>query len=200
MIAALVFALSLPYVTHAATPQGAALGVLYPHSGVTVLRVNVVGKYATVLTRGATMEGAPVKGSLLLEHFSFGWQALALLDYCRFDKGFSARDRSMLLQGMPAPRGADDCVSLGDSGPQRDIESVRLLMHGLIPYVVVRGDYAVGEWYGSGGGQHFYRKGNGTWGRIGGSGGSMSASEVMALGVPAKDLCAFHVYDAHCSP
>lgn len=199
MIAALVLALTFPYVNHAATPQATALGVLFPRTGVTVVRVNIAGNYATVLTRGAVMEGAPLKGALLLEHFSFGWQTLTLLDYCHVGKGFSARDWALLMQGMPEAKGNRECFTPSDSGPQSDVEAVRLLMRGpLIPDVVVCGEYAMGEWYGAGGGQSLYRRDEHGWKLVTTWGGAINASELERFGVPRNAACVFAPYDKSC--
>jgi hypothetical protein len=44
---------------------------------------------------------------------------------------------------------------------------VRRLMRGpLVPAVVVSGSWAIGEWYGAGGGETLFRRRDGRWTRI----------------------------------
>lgn len=65
--------------SYAPTALRAAIGAMYsdPKKPVVVVRVNVVGSYATVLTSGGS-EGGLVASPILVEHFTFGWQPLAL--------------------------------------------------------------------------------------------------------------------------
>lgn len=115
----------------------------------TVIRVNTVGRYAAVLTRGGTMEGSADNVPILFERFSFGWQALESLDFrCRLDVHImNARDRATLMRGMPAMQTESAC---GDShdlthdvGPPAYIEAVRQQIDGpLVPAVAVSGNWA----------------------------------------------------------
>jgi hypothetical protein len=46
---------------------------------------------------------------------------------------------------------AADAVGVPDAGPRSEVEAVRKLMPGpLVPYVVVYGSWAMGEWHGAG--------------------------------------------------
>ena len=107
-----------------------------------------------VLLHGASMEGAPIAAPILLKHFSFGWQTLALVnsrcEIAAYDLG--SRAEALLMQGMPAPKDDRPCKGIWkDAGPQAQVDAIRLQMsHALIPSVVVAGDYALGEWYGAG--------------------------------------------------
>ena len=71
--------------TFSDTPEGAALQAVYGlEQRPVVERMNVAGSYAAVLISGGMMEGAPISAPILVEHFSFGWQALDLLNFrCR---------------------------------------------------------------------------------------------------------------------
>src|SRR5471030_2613812 len=108
LIAALIFALAaapsgnaFPEKNYALTPQGAVLAV-FGGTNVRIIRANVVGRYATVLTGGAIMEGTALNSAVVVEQFSFGWQTIDLLDaWCRLDReGISERDKTLLMSGM----------------------------------------------------------------------------------------------------
>jgi hypothetical protein len=186
------------------SPQQAALNALYqPNGNIAIVeRMNLVGRYAAVLTRGGQMEGSTVTWPILVEHFSFGWQALDALNFrCRLDEhGISSGDKTQLMRGMPQPQDDWPCIGVGkDAGPVPDVEAIRRTMRfPLIPYVVVVGTYAIGQWYGGGGGETLFRKGCGTWRRIAGGGGAMGISEMRQYGVPRSAWCAFGIYDAVC--
>lgn len=143
---------------YAPTPQGAAIRALGfgPGTSPAVKRLNLVGPYAAVLISGGIMEGSPVTTPILVKHFSFGWQALALLNSrCGLDaQALGAHVEAALMAGMPAPTDDRPCQGARkDAGPPEQVEAVRRLMRGpLIPSVVVSGDWAVVEWYGAGGG------------------------------------------------
>ena len=57
---AIVIALASQHPSYAATPQQAALAAVYVARPAVVLRTNVAGRYATVLIRGAMLEGASI--------------------------------------------------------------------------------------------------------------------------------------------
>lgn len=205
-LAGVVFAVATFHM-YAATPQGAAIRAISYNvkKPPIVKRVNIAGKYAAVLTSGGVMESAPVTDPILVQRFSFGWQPLDLLnDRCslrahKFDAVFLAQ----LLRGMPQP--APDprpnrCFGVwSDSGPRADVEAVRKAMRGpLVPYVIVSRDWAMGSWYGAGGGEDLFRRRGHGWRFVAGGGGAMSFSEVRTHGVPYRDACALHVYDAKC--
>jgi hypothetical protein len=135
----IVLAAAAAFQNFGATPQRAAIRTI--DFGLTkapvVRRVNIVGRYATVLTTGGRMEGSPVTDAILVQHFSFGWQPLALLnDTCsfgayRFTPGVAAR----LLRGMPQLQKEPRCLgALKDAGPAADVEAVRKQIRGpLVP-------------------------------------------------------------------
>ncbi len=178
----------------AATAQAAALFALEPRVAPTVIRVNVAGRYATVLISGGKMEGSFVDAPILVEHFSFGWQALTLVnDGCDLPQGGPSSQTAILLRGMPRlPTYRGACLRLYDFGPIADVEAIRERLRGpLVPYVVVQGAFALGDWYGAGGGQNLYHRENGNWTRIAGGGGAMNVSELRRLGVPLRTACNF---------
>ena len=190
---------------YATTAQGAAVGAMYvdPKRPTVVKRVNVVGNYATVLAKGGRMEGDPVTFAILVERFSFGWQAVDALNfYCNLEAhrlGPSAEDE--LMRGMPKPKDDRPCKArlLRDAGPRGDVEAVRQMMGGpLIPYVVVSGDWAMGEWYGAGGGESLYKRRAGLWHLVEGGGGAMGVDYMRKYGVPQSDWCKFGIFDAKC--
>ena len=200
-----MFAVLLATTLHmyAATPERAALQVVHgSKKPLVVQRTNVAGSYAAVLIRGGLMEGSEVTAPILLQHFSFGWQALDLLNFhCRLESHKLGHEREVLLmRGMPNPDDDRPCRGEhNDAGPPTDVEAVRRLMQGpLVPYVVVSHNWAMGEWYGFGGGQTLYQRRGGRWHRVTGGGGTMSLAEVRAYGVPYDDACRFDVIGAPC--
>jgi len=188
----------------AATPQQAALqavgfGAKVPAA---VKRVNVVGRYAAVLTNGGVMEGSKVTDPILVERFSFGWQPVDMLNFrCRLDShGLGASTNAQLMRGMPKPQDDRPCRGVRrDAGPQADVESVRRLIRGpLVPAVAVSGNWALGDWYGAGGGEQLYRKHNGRWTFLTGGGGALGVDEMLEHRVPRTDWCKLEVYNATC--
>jgi hypothetical protein len=116
---------------YAATPQQAATAAFYDHSRVTIVRTNLVGRYATVLTRGGEMESSAVEAPILVERFSFGWQRIALLnDDCFLAAQALSRDvRAALMQGMSKPGSGATCLGVTkDFGPASEVEAVRRQM------------------------------------------------------------------------
>ncbi len=182
------------------TPQRAAInavgmGLKKPP---VVVRTNVVGRYATVLTKGGMMEGRPVTEPIFVERFSFGWQALQLLN-CRLEsRALGAHTEALLMRGMPSAKGTA-CYERADAGPPMQVAAVRRMMQGpLVPSVVVSGNWALGEWYGAGGGESLFQNRNGRWKLITSGGGAMGVAEMRAFGIPRASWCAFGIYDAHC--
>ena len=206
--AGVAIALASQTPSYAATPQKAALGALAAGRSarpMTVVRTNVAGRYATVLVRGARLEGAPVDAPILLERFSFGWQPLEMVNFrCRLQThAISPRDQQRLMRGMPRPQtpppdrvcGEDD----NDVGPPLQIEAVRRQMQGpFIPTVTVAGDFALGQWYGAGGGQSLFARRAGSWNRLTGGGGALGVTEMRRYHVPQSAWCTFRIYDAPC--
>lgn len=148
------------------------------------------------------MEGVPVTEAILVERFSFGWQALDVLNSkCRLDSHrLGSNINDALMRTMPKPQDDRPCRGyLIDAGPRDDLEAVRRMMPApLIPYVVVSGDWAMGEWYGAGGGESLYRKRDGRWHLVESGGGAMGANYMRKYGVPQSDWCKFGIFDAKC--
>jgi hypothetical protein len=188
--------------SYAATPQTAALGALYPVRPTVVVRTNVAGRYATVLIRGAMLEGASIDAPILVERFSFGWQPLEVVNFvCRLQThGLSLRDTRRLMQGMPPPQDDRPCAGDDtDAGPAAQVEAVRRLMQGpLTPTVTVADGYALGHWYGAGGGQSLFQLRAGTWRRLTGGGGALGVAAMRRYHVPQSVWCTFRIYGAPC--
>jgi hypothetical protein len=192
---------------YAATPENAAMNALYigPNGTAAIARVNRSGAYAAVLVKGARMEGVLVDAPVLVQRFSFGWQPIDVLNFrCRLEAhDLGLQVETTLMEGMPKPVDDRPCHGLRDTGPSAKVEAVRYLMRGpLVPYVVVAGDWAIGSWYGAGGGETLYRyqsldKRTG-WGVIASGGGALDTSDMRAFGVPPSDWCKFGIYNAAC--
>jgi hypothetical protein len=193
-------------IYYGATPREATEHVLYTRSGAPLVidRVNVVGRYATVLTKNGMMESGLVGGPILFEQFSFGWQALESLNLqCRIDRhGLSTGTKASLMRGMPKPSAYSGCGKNDgpDLGPPEEVEALRRDLSGpLVPSARIVGNFAFGNWYGAGGGERLYRSSHGTWRAVLGGGGAIDASEAMGAGVPRASLCALGIYDAVCT-
>jgi hypothetical protein len=204
-MAGLVLIVLALFANYAATPEGAAMRALYApkNSKIVIERSQIAGRYATVLTRGGLMESSPVNEPILVEHFSFGWQALDILNFrCRLDQhAISDRDKELLMRGMPRPRDDRPCRGEGrDAGPQTDVDAIREQMHGpLVPSAVISGNYALGDWYGGGGGQSLYKKSDGHWRLLSDGGGLIGVADMRKYGVPKSAWCALGIYGANCS-
>jgi hypothetical protein len=202
-VLAFLLALASATLFYGATPSDALKKVVYPAPGakVTITRVNTFGRYAVVLSRGALMESNPA-APILFERFSFGWQALESLDFrCRLDvHEIGAVGNEALMRGMPEPGKQKACGENGgrDSGPTADIETLRSQSGPLVPSVTVVDNFAMVSWYGAGGGEQIYRKAGGKWIFMLGGGGAWGSQDLIAHGVPARDLCPLGVYDAKC--
>lgn len=187
-----------------ATPQQAALhAVGAPAAKAVVKRVNIAGPYAAVLTSGGVMEGAPVNDPILVKRFSNGWQPLAVLNFrCRLDTQVaSVAIRRKLMAAMPKMGNDDACRGESrDAGPAADIAAVRGLMGGpLVPSVVISGNWALGDWYGAGGGETLFHRVGRDWRLVAGGGGAMGVDVMKEHGVPRSAWCAFGIYDARCA-
>jgi hypothetical protein len=172
------------------------------HSAI-VKRVNVVGTFAAVLTEGGRMEGDPVTFAILVERFPFGWQAIDALNfYCNLEAHhLGQNNENELMRGMPRPKDDRPCMGAlpRDAGRRDDVEAVREMMRGpLIPYVVVSGAWAIGGWYGAGGGESLYQRRAGRWHLVESGGGAMGVDYMRKYGVPQSDWCKFGVFDAKC--
>jgi hypothetical protein len=208
MVSAIMTTLLLAITVHAyaATAQAAAIGALYsdPARPAVVKRLNVVGVYAAVLTAGGRIEGEPVDFAILVRRFSFGWQALDTLDSrCTLNaRRLGSQTEAALAHGMPNLKDDRPCPNddlRTDAGPLNDVEAVRRIMRGpLIPYVVVSRDWAMGEWYGGGGGESLYRKRDGRWHLVESGGGAMGVDDMRRYGVPESDWCKFGIAGAKC--
>lgn len=189
---------------YAATAEKAAIEAIYsdPQRPVVVERVNTAGSYAAVLTSGGRMEGSLVTSPILVQRFSFGWQPLDVLEFrCDLEsRDLNTSVASRLMRGMPKPRDDRPCSTRPhDAGSAADIATVRRMMRGpLVPYVAVVGDWAMGEWYGGGGGQALYRKVDGSWRLVESGGGAMGVDYMRKYGVPSAAWCAFGITDAKC--
>lgn len=195
--------LSIFALAFAATPQQAALrAVASPRQHAIVERVNIAGPYAAVLTSGGTMEGAPVRSAILVKHFAFGWQALELLNFgCRLQTHItSAAAQRTLMSGMPPVQNERACAGEShDGGSVADVEAVRRLMRGpLVPSVVVSGRWALGDWYGAGGGETLFHHVGSVWRFVAGGGGLMEMRQMREYHVPRAAWCVFRIHDAPC--
>ncbi len=195
-------------MSYAATPVQAAMAAVAAKPR-DVVRVNVRGKFATVLFRGGYLEGAPPHAPILLEKFAFGWQPLESLDFrCRLDVHVSSpKDRRALMEAMPAPqpdKSANDCDPRdagSGNGLISDQDAIRMQMQGpLVPYVAVARPYALADWYGAGGGQALFRWNAHGWRLIRSVGGALGADDMVQYGVPKQYWCALHVANAYCAP
>lgn len=143
------------------SPQEAALRALQPAPRPEIVRVNIAGPYATVLTRGGLMENSPVSSPILVKHFTFGWQALELVNFsCSLDQQMlGARDNATLMRGMPSPKADSHCAALRDDGDPAAVEAIRkqMVARKLVPSVIVRGSFALASWYGAGGGETLFK-------------------------------------------
>jgi hypothetical protein len=193
LLALIVAAATSPYHAYADTPQAAALAVVSgpyaPHAR--VVRTNVAGRFATVLTSGGKMEGEPVRQALLIEHFDFGWQPIGFLDMACPRKILTALERRLLLDGMPSVRAdhvCDDAVAAGsDVGSAEAVAALReqIVSGRAVPYVRIVGDFAFAQWCFPGGGQTLYRRKGRSWIVLLGGGGSIGADLLRHYGVPA---------------
>jgi hypothetical protein len=188
------------FYAFAATPEAAALKALYPRPGGTirVTRVNRSGRFATVLTSGALMESSPVREPVFVERFGPGWQPVSLIyfqcDLRDMQTVTGPANATHLMTGMPAPnpdRGKCD-PPIVDSGTSADIVAVRARMRGpLVPYVLISRNWALGEWYGAGGGSNLFHRTGGRWVFVAGGGGAMDIGLLRGHGVPLADACRF---------
>jgi hypothetical protein len=186
-----------------ATAADAALGAVYPEkSPIEIVRINVAGRYATVLMHGAFIEGQSELVPILVQRFSFGWQALDSLNFvCRLTThGIGVKAEALLMRGMPALKGHRECrFSNEDIGPKQQVDALRRAsVNPLTPSVKVVGGYAVVEWAGAGGGQALYRLGHGEWNLIQGGGGALDVDLAREHGVPQAAWCALQVAGAKC--
>ena len=209
VILLILLALATPTPWYGATPEAAALRVVYSHSSKppTIQRVNVVGRYATVLIDGAMMEASPVKVPILVEQFSFGWQALESLNFrCRLEsRDLGSHVDALLMRGMPKPEDDRPCTKsvyassgVKDAGPAPQVEAIRRTMGPLVPSVVVSGNWALGRWYGAGGGEDLFRLRDDQWVLVADGGGMLGVEEMQRYGVPQVDWCRFGIYGAKC--
>ncbi len=196
-----------PGVNYGPTPRQAVQHILLTFKGAPLVfeRVNVVGRYAMVLSNGEVMPGAADHAPILLEHFAFGWQPLMPGPFrCELEgRSISTRDQQLLVHGMPKPAGDRPCTALrtGDAGPPAGVEALRRLRHEkFVPSAMVAGDFALVNWTnGPDGGQALYRKRNGRWHFIAGGGGALNANDLGALSVPRSAQCSFGASGATCS-
>jgi len=194
-----MIALVLAVLAGAPSPQAAALAFLHPavtHSHPTAKVVARTANYAIVRFTGGIIESQLSKGYVLAKKFSFGWQAIDLaafgkpLQVCALHShGISGGDITALRPFLDSSTA--DCSVTGhqrDIGDAVDVEAVRKLMPStdeIVPYVRVAGGYAMGEWWGNGGGQNFFKKTSSGWKQFAGGGGAYQPGELHEhYGVP----------------
>jgi len=173
------------YRDYAMTPQRAALQILGPRAR--VVRTNLAGRYATVVTKNGIVERDVLREAILLKRFSFGWQPLSIVDRCSLsEQRIAERDKVQLMRGIPKPPVYRPCVNgLRDFGPRTGVESVRKQLRGpLVPAAIVDGRFALARWYGLGGGETLFRFDRGRWHQIAGGGGVMGEETMRENGVP----------------
>ncbi len=186
MIATLLLAASTA-VSFASTPEKAALLVFGTQGeSARVTHVNRAGDFAAVMTSGGTLEGGAITTPILVQHFSFGWQAITLIeDTCDVAR-VPVQVRAQLMQTYEAlqPRqGA--CPKIADHGSAQDVAAVRALM--VFPFVLsvsVVHDFAIGVWDD---GESLFRKRNGAWTLIVNGEDDMTANDLEKYGIPAAD-------------
>lgn len=107
--------------SYAPTPALAAVRALrWISKRPVVLRINRVGQYAAVLTRGGIVEDSPVTSPIIVERFAFGWQPVEILyNDCRVKAlanraGVTAVRRLMPGQFIPAVK--HSFIALGLDG------------------------------------------------------------------------------------
>ncbi len=147
------------------------------------------------------MDGSAVAEPILVQHFSFGWQPLDILNFrCSLDShALGAHANAILMHGMPEPKDDRPCRDLQDTGPRVQVQAIRRLMRGpLVPHVAGSGHWAMGSWYGGGGGESLFRRRNGRWLQVASGGGAMGAAGMRLYGVPQSVWCKFGIYDAKC--
>jgi hypothetical protein len=135
---------------------------------------------------------------VLTEHFLSGWQSIEILyydcDIVRFIR--DPRTRAELVHDLiPTHHDTTPCNDVPgeehDIGPASDIAEIRSLeLSALVPTVVVAAPYALGQWAGGGGGPHLFKKTNGRWAIVAGTGGEADAEWLASTGVPERYRCA----------
>lgn len=197
-------------VGFAAPPQQAVLAATASDARAKAVRTNIVGNYALVRVEGGADRGVPIGGSILLERFSFGWQALVYTgDTCYFSvHGISMKIEEVLTIGQPMLTYQSRCSTRDrvDRGSPADVDAVRRLVRGpFVPAVVVSGRYAIGSstdlvsamrWVPVN--QSLFERAGSSWHRIAERRGHLGMSELQAIGVPASSMCPLRVYDAKC--
>ncbi len=189
---------------YAATPTRAADLAVGGVAGIRTIAMNVVGRYAVVLTKGGILEGEPATDPILVERFAFGWQATNdLSSDCQIRQlPLTRAEKKRLMYKMPKPHVSErTCDSItADRGTRADIEAVRQKMQGpFTPEVAVSGRFARGLWYGSGGGATLFGKDRGTWTRITGGGGVLGVQTMREYGVPLRHACIIDPIDSACN-
>jgi hypothetical protein len=203
MIAAAFLAASFNF---AATPERAATNVSFPSGRARVVSTVRVGRYAVVVMRGATIEVSVDRSAILLEHFSFGWQPLLLVDApCQIvgRNGITKAQALLLARDIPPPSDPPNCTNgAGDRGPQADVEAIRRLAtaRGFVPFAAVSGDYGFLSWYGPGGGEQFFKRVHGRWHTIMNGGGAVSARDAAMMGVPRSASRVFGLPESFGAP
>jgi hypothetical protein len=146
--------------------------VMAVHSFITNAKItatHVNGNVAVVSFYHAKIEGADFSGRLLLRHYPFGWQAVS----------------------MAGGNIAFNAASLHDTGATADVDAIRAKMATLYrreiigPVRVVQ-NYAIANWWGTGGGQALFRKSGSGWSVVTAGGGALGPSDLRRYGVPSN--------------
>jgi len=160
-------------------------------------------KYALIGYKNATVEGSDSPRQLLAERFPFGWQLLdisvdRILNTCQLRQrgvpaSVVASFRSFVSVSRPG-KALDCSLNFADVGSAKDVAAIRLQLAPqnllISPVRAIRG-YALASWFGSGGGESFFKKMKTGWKWIGGGGGAAAVSDLVSYGIPepiAKDL------------
>jgi hypothetical protein len=159
-------------ITGPQTPQAGALAFLQPavtHSHPQIRVVARTPNCALIRFSGGIIESSVSSGYITVKKFSFGWQPIDL----------DLQTGSSRLQASCTVR---------DIGADSDVQAVRAQMPlrgEIIPFVRVIRGYAMGEWWGNGGGQSFFKKTANGWKMFAGGGGAYQPNELNKLyGVP----------------
>ncbi|HEY1976138.1 MAG TPA: hypothetical protein VGG89_06330 [Candidatus Baltobacteraceae bacterium] len=187
LAAALLMTITIESAIHTAYPIG-TIAAPVTHGDLAIVSVDVV------------IEGSRTKRDMLLQRYPFGWQMIELgrpkLLPCQLKaRAADAAAVAFFAGGIGLGKDSPEyCSSPSrDVGHLSDVVAVRSLMnsaattpkvHAMIPSVHIIDGYALGAWYGAGGGETIFAKRNGVWKEIAGGGGAYAPSDLTKLGVP----------------
>lgn len=175
-----------------------------------VLRANAASDYAVLLVSSTGPLFTP-PSTLLLKHFSFGWQPIEVgVVACGLDAyGISAEEKRALLVGMPQPTPAPGepkafrCHSQIDVGSAADVEAIRKRMGPVVPFVIVSHDFAFSQEIYDGGGCGLFQRVGNDWKLIAGCKGALDPTVLKRVSIPRADLCAMDIagqFGISCGP